>query len=79
MTIDNIRAALIAAPSQLRARLDEFMRAPTDRNSCFLYGYIAASEEAGVLNASAGSQLRELIESTHLAAAVRHLLKEIDQ
>ena len=46
MNFAEFHKQLAAAPLRFRRKLREYLRTPTERNACYIAGYIAALEDA---------------------------------
>lgn len=80
MNLNEFHRQLAAAPLRFRRKLREYLRTPTERNACYIAGYIAALEDAHLFKTEdAASYWLALIGRTEGEHALcRSLIAEIN-
>lgn len=79
MNLNAFRRQLAAAPMSFRRKLREYLRTPTERNACYIIGYIAALDDAHLFNEDAASYWLAVIGRTECTPDLsKKLLAELE-
>ena len=74
MNLDNLRAKAEAAPYRLLELFHGLARVPSERNACYLAGYVTALQHAGQLDSEAARFWRSLVNEVEHGQVNRQTL-----
>ena len=78
MTVDKqlLSRTLVHLSPQLLRKLSDYAKTPTERNGCYMIGYITALNDSGQLEYETYSYLLALCGRLSTSEEVQHALKE---
>jgi hypothetical protein len=79
MDFEGFRSQIADAPQCFLRKLREYLQSPTERNACFVAGYVAALKDAHLFEADVASYWQAVIDLTEDNDELnRDLLVEMD-